>query len=310
MKMNRLHYEIEKNVELYDNICRIKAQVIEITSKSKACGITDHGLSHSERILEYLNELYVNCFACHYELLNDYEIFILLAAVYLHDIGYFLEDNENMKNFCSWNNVSFPFESKQDFYRKKHHLISAYWISENLKFNYLLPQVYFGENDLGYCIIKIVASHGINFWEHSQYHNEIEIKGYKIREKYLSFLLCMADAMDCDKRRIQNIGELSQYRIEDRIFVRRHNYVDRIVVQKNKINFYIHRPLIKLKYKNVFDEFYIKGTVKWINILLEKEKILFTEKNFSLGTNVNVQENNNVELPTDEEFDYIIKYCL
>ena len=53
--------------------------------------------------------------------------------------------------------------------------------------------------------MKVVMSHGMDFWKDPQYFYKMQVNGNIINEIYLSYLLCLGDTLDCDKRRIANI---------------------------------------------------------------------------------------------------------
>ncbi len=124
---------------------------------------------------------------------------------------------------------------------------------------------------------------------------------------YLSFLLCLADAMDCDKRRNRTIEDLSKYKLADKIYIRSHDYVDRIDIRKNEIIFNVRKPIVSSEKKQIFDEFYVKRTFKWVNLLLEKAKMIFDDLNFSLKFIINISEDKKIKEPTEDEYSFISK---
>lgn len=303
--MYKLFCEIKKNKLLYEDLLKVQKKVLHITSKLNSFCITDHGFSHSERIVDYLCELYENYFV-DFICLNEYEVFVLLVSAYLHDIGFYLENSELIEIFCNWHNIEFSYE-QEDFYRNMHHEVSAYWVFGNLTNCEKFPQIYWGNTDLGYYIMRVIISHGINFWENPLYYEEIIFKNKEINIMYLSFLLCLADAMDCDKRRNRTIEDLSKYKLADKIYIRSHDYVDRIDIRKNEIIFNVRKPIVSSEKKQIFDEFYVKRTFKWVNLLLEKAKMIFDDLNFSLKFIINISEDKKIKEPTEDEYSFISK---
>jgi hypothetical protein len=73
-------------VNFYDHICKIKEK-----AKKWLKPLDKNGISHSKRIEEYLNKLIPDEFFKE-KWLSPAEVFVLLYAVYLHDIGYIKDD--------------------------------------------------------------------------------------------------------------------------------------------------------------------------------------------------------------------------
>ncbi|CVI74152.1 hypothetical protein BN3660_03731 [Eubacteriaceae bacterium CHKCI004] len=310
--MKKIYSQIKKNPILYECLIKTKYKVNEITSKQIECATGNHGVTHINRVIEYLDKLYNNYFS-YFMPLNEYEQFILLSAVYLHDIGFYLNKKSDIKNFCIWKHIENDLSNEQKFYRKMHPWISAYWIFSNLKNYSTLPQIFFGEQDLGYYIMKIIISHGINFWEFPCYHNEINLYNHKIRLLYLSYLLCLADTLDCDKRRNEDThpNMLKQYNVQDKIFFRYHQYIKKIDINNEKIDFYICIPQIKIvNDKQIFDHFYILKMTEWLITLLKQGELLFPNINKPLILKLHITQSILEEKPTREEFDYIKKHLI
>lgn len=304
--MNRLYNELKKKKELYDDLIKIKKSVLDITSKADGKCTTEHGIRHAKRIIEYLNTIYSNYFT-YYQPLNEYEIFILLAASYLHDIGFYFQAESKILEFCQWKKIDPLLCKTQNFYRKMHHQISAYWIFCNLTHIKSVPQIYFGDNNMGYQIMKVIISHGINFWEDSEYKTEVIINGHIIKEIYLSYLLCLADSMDYDKRRNYGINNFNQYPINERVFIRIHDYIDKVSFYNPKIIFNLRKPYVKAENKYTFHVFYEIGSIQWINILLNVGKTIFTDFDYSLKICMSIQECDEVNEPSEEEYEFIRK---
>ncbi len=113
--------------------------------------------------------------------------------------------------------------------------------------------------------------------------------------------------MDCDKRRNRTIEDLSKYKLADKIYIRSHDYVDRIDIRKNEIIFNVRKPIVSSEKKQIFDEFYVKRTFKWVNLLLEKAKMIFDDLNFSLKFIINISEDKKIKEPTEDEYSFISK---
>ena len=73
-------------VNFYDHICKVKEKAGKWLKP-----LDKNGISHSKRIEEYLNKLIPDEFIKE-KWLSPAEVFVLLYAVYLHDIGYIKDD--------------------------------------------------------------------------------------------------------------------------------------------------------------------------------------------------------------------------
>jgi hypothetical protein len=100
---------------------------------------TSHGPDHSDRLLKYIDQL----LGCGQEL-SEIELYALMAAVFLHDIGMQCdrpEVHERLNLPIHSKQASTYSETEQVAIRKNHHLLSCEWLgiayrsSENTKFN-------------------------------------------------------------------------------------------------------------------------------------------------------------------------------
>lgn len=300
--MSKLICLLKNNAELYANLNRIIEATQNIMSIRKPFCQTDHGIEHSKRVIDYMNDICDNIFLI-YGQLNEYELFILLSSVYLHDIGFFVNKKE-LGKFCEWKEEEYFFNNESEFCRNMHSEISSYWIYCNLN-RMLMPQVYYGDSELGYCIMKIINSHSINFWEYENYKHNTKVAGKSVRELYLCFLLCLADALDCDKRRNLFINNLNEYKIEERIFIRKHEYINKVEIKNNQIIFFVCEPNITSNFEETFFRFYEQQIIEWIEILLEEAKKIFS--NSSTIFEISIQRHKSTEIlePTVAEYELI-----
>jgi hypothetical protein len=99
---------------------------------------TTHDIKHSEEILEKLRETIPESLK---DRLNAYEVYFLIVATYLHDIGMVnfpeLIDKEKLEEFSEKEKKDNPKATEQqileDFIRENHHLRSEKFIIENFK---------------------------------------------------------------------------------------------------------------------------------------------------------------------------------
>jgi hypothetical protein len=95
-----LQEECARNgLDLSDKLARVKVSAREIWAEPRLLWFTDHGVHHSERIVEILGSI-LDHLQTTPQRLNSQELFVLLCAAYLHDIGMqdFLLDGRGMES--------------------------------------------------------------------------------------------------------------------------------------------------------------------------------------------------------------------
>jgi len=113
---------------LSENIEKLKDIVTPIleTISDTFPDYTKHNIDHSEQVIKNLN-LIISEKLIH--ALNEYEIFFLLAAAYLHDIGMakleIKEDIESIKKLSK--------EETKDYVRDNHHIFSEKFVNERYR---------------------------------------------------------------------------------------------------------------------------------------------------------------------------------
>ena len=206
---------------------------------------TDHGEKHSERLAYFAEKLLqVNPDAK----FSQQEIYLLLAGIYLHDIGMqcdivkYPEIKEKAESlgakfdeaFTSQNTNEYSVEEQKKI-RKNHHLLSAAWI------DYL----YEGKDP--------VLSHGIksvpydlvdDLMDVCKFHSKLSINdcpdnfsGYPTsRKRMVAALLRFADELDISSTRVK-IETVKIFSItpENRVYWWLHNYTKIDFVESNNV---------------------------------------------------------------------------
>lgn len=270
-----------KSNDLKVNLANI-IQSCEIIHKDRyLLPFSDHGINHSERMIISLELICKNIYSGTNSL-NEYESFILIAAIYLHDIGMQLYRNEVLIDFSKENNLTFDVEDKAEFVRKYHASLSKYWILSNI-YNKKseLKQAYFGDSYLGVLIAKVVESHGIDFIDNPEY-NDTSYNGLKIRLGLISSLLCLADTLDCDNRRVY-IDKLTHSEIPDysKIHWFKHYYVNSILIINNIVTIYYCFPDISKNDLENYKKYFTYQTEYWINYCETKYEKYFETINLN-----------------------------
>jgi hypothetical protein len=140
------------------NIDEVKNKITSVIQlNTPLYNFTDHGINHSDEINIRLAKLFYNLFsnADAKIRINDAELYSLVSAIYLHDIGMdllkkeeitgmfkrkdyknafhkYLADSIDIKEFEKLTENS---SELYDFIRNKHHIISAMWIMSNRHFD-------------------------------------------------------------------------------------------------------------------------------------------------------------------------------
>lgn len=149
---------------------------------------TDHSVDHSERIIEKLSKLTEDLISGNN--ISSTEVYVLLAAAYLHDIG--MQDERAIGRDL-------------DQIRYHHHELTRKIITDRyirqtegsirLGFNDLVPL------DIVHTIASIAEAHRRTNLQESQY-NEFTYGDHEIRPRFLAALLRLADELDIDHRRV------------------------------------------------------------------------------------------------------------
>lgn len=308
--MERLYDCLKKDMSLYQAIKKIELKVKEILQANTESILGNHGFSHVKRVIKYVEGVYDFYFQKDM-VLNPYECFILLVAIYIHDIGFFLHDKKMISDFCKRKKIKFCKEKEEEFYRKQHPWLSAYWLEKNIKGDLSLPVIFEGEKQLGYCIMKVIIGHGIDFWEFQEYQKEFCAFGINIRIDYLSYLLCLGDSLDCDKRRNQGtaINKLEACSIQERIFFRFQEYVNLITFDKENIILHMYVPAVTEEKKHIMNLF-IKKRMKGLECLLNVGSRLFRDIGFGVNLKIYVEECVDQVEFTEAEYYYIQEYLI
>lgn len=111
--MGRLYDFLKEEMNLYQAIEKIELKVKEIMQTNRESYLENHGFSHIERVIKYVEEAY-DCYFQKDMPLNSYECFVLLAAIYIHDIGFFLHDEKTIEAFCKHKKIRFCKEHEED----------------------------------------------------------------------------------------------------------------------------------------------------------------------------------------------------
>jgi len=196
---------------------------------------TKHGIDHSERIVQCLSKL-LEGFPT---LLNQQERFVLLAAIYLHDIGTQLPKYVGIPI-----KSAYSLEEKEKI-RKSHHLSSCEAVKDSVKDSAELP--------LGLDICKEYTEFIANL---CKYHRKLDLKylkdtsiaGDPLRLHLLGALLRLGDELDADYRRVDmEVLNIFDIPVESKFYWWSHHYVQSISIDQGRIKLFFWFPE---EYKN------------------------------------------------------------
>ncbi|HII05798.1 MAG TPA: tetratricopeptide repeat protein [Methanotrichaceae archaeon] len=191
---------------------------------------TRHGPDHSERIVTVLGDLLEG----HSHRLNDYERFILLASVYLHDIG-----------MQSPRHAGLPKKSEysledMEIIRKNHNEATAKIIIESIS-----PG---SDISLGLEGCKVLANYVVSV---CRYHRSLDLEelkdtyvgGKDVKLPLLAALLRLGDELDADYRRVNmEVLKMRDIPAESKYHWWAHHYVQSVSIKNGTVELYFRYP--------------------------------------------------------------------
>jgi len=196
---------------------------------------TKHGIDHSERIIQCISKL-LEDFPT---LLNQQERFVLLAAIFLHDIG-----NQLPKYVGIPIKSSYSLEELEKI-RKAHHLSSCEAVKDSVKDSAELP--------LGLDICKEYTEF---IAELCKYHRKLDLKylkdtsvaGDPLKLRLLGALLRLGDELDADYQRVDmEVLNIIDIPTDSKFYWWSHHYVQSISIDQGHIKLFFWFPE---EYKN------------------------------------------------------------
>lgn len=272
----------EDNLDLYNDLLRIKRKSDEITKNKLHHSYTDHGIKHCNRIIIHLDNLLKN-FMKTDKKLNSLEIFILLSAVFLHDIGMQLHEKSILKKFLP--TAIITDSNLEDIVRKYHGTLSRQWIENNITSNTSLYLAYDCDPELGEIIARIVESHTINLSKQlSDYEDSYPIKTANIRISLIAILLSLGDSLDLNSERV-NIDLLKSSNINEdsKLHWFKHYYISGVSCNNGiiKINLTLPTSLSSFESQTYFN-FFQNDILDWINFNLNSFKTILHLNNIHI----------------------------
>lgn len=304
------------------NNCKNKLEEY-IQQNTPLFNYTDHGIEHSNRINNRLALLFQDMLenSDNRIKLNNAELYSLILAIYLHDIGMELINKDRIIKLFSRKKYRNQFlirlsssisceeiksidENSEEFYnfiRINHHIISAMWIMNNniLEDSLKLPI----RDDYLEIIALICYAHNEKFSVLSEdIYSSTQADNQNIQIDVLSYLLRVGDALDADKGRCKiQVLDYKNIPVESRVHWYRHFYTKSIKCENKNISILFEFPDEEEWLESV-EEYLIDESIFWINQNVEE---LINSKIFEGNV-----RNNYLKYNVEKYTNYSIKKCI
>jgi tetratricopeptide (TPR) repeat protein len=228
--------ELPESIILKDKLLKICLNTIietvrnEIWKENLIKHYTKHGIDHSERVAQCLGKL-LEDFST---LLNQQERFVLLASIFLHDIG-----NQLSKYAGIPIKLTYSIEELEKI-RKNHHLSSYEAVKDSIKVN--------AEHPLGLNLCKEYTDFIADL---CKYHRKLDLKDLKdthiagdsLRLRLLGALLRLGDELDADYRRVDmEVLNIIDIPTDSKFYWWSHHYVQSISIDQGHIKLFFWFP--------------------------------------------------------------------
>lgn len=270
--MDKLINALKVNAELFSSIQNCEKEITPILQRFIANfpDYTDHSFAHSKTVLNYAEYLLAN----EYKKLNEDEIYILIMASYLHDIGMCptIKMKKEIKSSPDFKEGRKKFE---DYLRDIHHEISYKYIITHWKKLHILNEIYaeaIGLVALGHRVVDLL--------DFARFNPEFPVKSGTdfICLPYLANILRLADELDITNDRTPDLL-FSEYLPG--------NKISKKEWEKHKANYFVNfnKQTIKIKSKCYNKDLYfallkqynkIEGAIKYsqkiVNMIPQNER--------------------------------------
>jgi len=252
---DRLHASLEQIRQAAEDIWAADSpQIVQ--------DFTSHGMGHSERLAGFAAKLLENNGG---RALSSKESYILLAGIYLHDIGMkcdvirFSEIKENAEKLGAKFDVEFSAETSSGYnideqkeIRKNHHYLSAAWIDYAKRT---------GDTFLGPAAKQIPPDLVSDLIDVCKYHSKLPINECPItfksdpneRKQLVAAILRFSDELDIDKNRV-TIETVKNFRLDpnNAVYWWLHNFTTLSISDHNAITLIVQlNPVDKEKYGSI-----------------------------------------------------------
>ena len=284
--------DLEKELKSYPELTSCLDEIINACNKiwnnPLLSWFTKHDGSHSQEIIHLLGHI-LSPLEDTPQILNEHELFILLASAYLHDIGM-----QNLKV----NNISIDKLTSEEYELiRKRHAEESYDIILK-RFNkpmerddFHLPVI---DDDYVPIIARVSKGHATDFFEESiEYFQQNPAKPLNrtVRAELLTSLLMIADELDLQSKRAV-FFETAKFNLSDYSAVHwyKHHYVASVEVDKGTVCLTLQFPEDANEYEGLIKELIeskLKTQIEKVNpILIESTGGLLRLNDIEIRTQV------------------------
>jgi len=314
---NELISQIEDD-RLASNLAKIREAIEDLWPNDPVRIVlhyTDHGIKHSERVANYASIILK---ANEGPSLSDHEMYLLLAGIYLHDIGMqcdvvrFPEIANHAETMGARFDTKFELSNgvlskeMQKSIRRNHQFLTAAWID-------LANRT--GDTRLGTAAKEIPLSLVNDLMDICKFHSKLSIKKCPIefnysqidRKQLVAAILRFADELDIDAHRV-SLETVKNFSIdpENSVYWWLHNRTSIVFITPKVISMILQlHPIDNKNYglliKYLFIERFCKKNGPLIDILCENHIPLH------ISSDSQIRENDRVELLPDYIIDALQK---
>ena len=275
--MNRLIKKIEGNANLFSSVQNCETQVTPILQGfiTNFPEYTDHSINHSKTVLGYAAHL----LSTELDKLNEDEVYILIMAGFLHDIG-MCPTNEMKEQIKESSTFKESGKSFEDHLRDIHHKLSYQYITTFWKELKIVNETYaeaIGLVGMGHRKVELL--------DFNKYNPEFVVKSGSdfVCLPYLAGVLRLADELDITNDRTPEL-------LYNEYFPT--NKISKEEWEKHKANYFVsfNKPTIKITSKCFEKDLYyallkqynkIDGVIKYVqkivNTIPQNERRLKVE---------------------------------
>lgn len=258
----------QESPDLYRAVMDVRAAVEPILGRPLHRHYTDHSVNHSDRVIKKLNDLTEGLMNSS-QPLSPTEVYILLAAAYLHDIGMQDERSEN---------------ADLGRIRDRHHVLTREIVLRSIEqsHSYEIRSLNLDPDDIARIVALVAASHQkVNLYQDK--YGKVVFDGETIRPRLLAALLRFAHELDIDSTGIYPVDmfNLMNVPVESKLDWYKRYYVGKVEIKDEYVTVHYQfpercenyrdliTPLVHDKIKaehaglqKIFREFWLGVTVK------------------------------------------------
>lgn len=227
--------------DLWERLNGVKNAVKKVWKTPYLHWYTDHGPKHSERVIDLIGQILRPLYPDYLSRrendfpLSDYELYILLAACYLHDIG--MQDLKVDGRSVDELGPSDWEEIRRRHPQRSFEIIRDRTIKPRRRRTIDLGLAESDEDDSLIPIALVSMAHGSEYFEaavHTLQKNLYNPGGKPIRGDFLAALLMMGDEIDLHKSRANLPDDSKAFSPLCLLHHYKHTYVSSIAVQDGK----------------------------------------------------------------------------